>query len=139
MRKINQRNIRIRKQQTFLINAQSSFSKNASRFITLKVIFEKFFSNIFSQTFSLGFSVVTPVCRSSHSRCSIKKVLLEVSQNWQENTCARVSFLITLQAWDFIIKKRLYHRCFPVNFVKFRRTPFLQNTSGLLVLYLWNL
>ena len=24
----------------------------------------------------------------------------------------------------------LWHRCFPVNFVKFLRTPFLQNTSG---------
>ena len=29
-----------------------------------------------------------------------------------------------------LFKKRLWHRCFPVNFVKFLRTPFLQNTSG---------
>ena len=28
-----------------------------------------------------------------------KKVFLEISQNSQENTCARVSFLIKLQAW----------------------------------------
>ena len=27
-------------------------------------------------------------------------------------------------------KKRLWHRCFPANFSKFLRTPFLQNTSG---------
>ena len=27
-------------------------------------------------------------------RCSVKKVFLEISQNSQENTCARVSFLI---------------------------------------------
>ena len=27
-------------------------------------------------------------------------------------------------------KKRLRHRCFPVNFAKFLRTRFLQNTSG---------
>ena len=27
-------------------------------------------------------------------RCSVKKVLLEISQNSQENTCARDSFLI---------------------------------------------
>ena len=26
-------------------------------------------------------------------RCSVKKVLLEILQNSQENTCARVSFL----------------------------------------------
>ena len=32
------------------------------------------------------------------------------------------------------IKKRLWHRCFPVNFAKFLRTPFLQNTSGRLLL-----
>ena len=26
--------------------------------------------------------------------CSVKKVFIEISQNLQENTCARVSFLI---------------------------------------------
>ena len=31
-------------------------------------------------------------------RCSVKKVFLEISQNLQKNTCARVSFLIKLQA-----------------------------------------
>ena len=29
-----------------------------------------------------------------------------------------------------LLKKRLWYRCFPVNFGKFLRTPFLQNTSG---------
>ena len=29
--------------------------------------------------------------------CSVKKVFLEISQNAQENTCARVSFLVKLQ------------------------------------------
>ena len=29
-----------------------------------------------------------------------------------------------------LLKKRLRHRCFPVNFVRFLRTHFLQNTSG---------
>ena len=28
-----------------------------------------------------------------------------------------------------LLKKRLWHRCFPVNFLKFLRIPFLQNTS----------
>ena len=31
-------------------------------------------------------------------RCSVKKMFLEISQNSQENTCARPSFLIKLQA-----------------------------------------
>ena len=35
-------------------------------------------------------------------RCSVKKVFLEISQNLQENTCARVSFSIKLQASAFI-------------------------------------
>ena len=30
-------------------------------------------------------------------RCSVKKVFFEISQNSQENTCARASFLIKLQ------------------------------------------
>ena len=33
-----------------------------------------------------------------------------------------------------LLKKRLWHRSFPVTFVKFLRTPFLQNTSGRLLL-----
>ena len=52
-------------------------------------------------------------------RCSVKKLFLEISQNPQENTCARVS-----------LKKRLWHRCFLVNFAKFLRAPLLQNTSS---------
>ena len=33
-----------------------------------------------------------------------------------------------------LLKKRPWHRCFPVNFTKFPRIPFLQNTPGRLVL-----
>ena len=58
-------------------------------------------------------------------RCSVKKMSLEIWQNSQENTCARVSFSIKLQAEACnFIKKRLWHRCFPMNVAKFLRTPF---------------
>ena len=75
------------------------------------------------------YKVVSKRCgtnfRRSHQRCSMKKgVLKEISQNSQGNICSRVSFL----------KKRLWHRCLPMNFVKFLRTPFLQNTTGRLLL-----
>ena len=50
-----------------------------------------------------------------------KKGFLKISQNSLENACARASFLK---------KRRLWHKCFPVNFAKFLRIPFLQNTSG---------
>ena len=47
-------------------------------------------------------------------------------KNSQENTCAGVSFLIKLQVRPAILlKKRLWHGCFPVNFAKFLRKPLL--------------
>ena len=70
--------------------------------------------------FSFSRLLAEAVARS----CSVKKVVLEISQNSQENKCTRVPFLIPL------LKKRLWHRCSPVYFVKFLRTSFLQNTSG---------
>ena len=38
-----------------------------------------------------------------------------------------------------VLKNRLWHRCFLVNFAKFLRTPLLQITSGRLVLQVVNL
>ena len=47
-------------------------------------------------------------------KCSVKKVFLEILQNSQENTCARVSFLIKLQVsgCEFceISKNTFFHR-----------------------------
>ena len=56
-----------------------------------------------------------------------KKVLLKILKKSQENTCTRVSFLVKFQFKDCkFVKKRLQHRCFPVQYAKF----ILQNTSG---------
>ena len=64
-------------------------------------------------------------------------MFLEISQNSQENTCARVSLSLKVSTF---LKKRLWHRCFPVNFAKFLTTPFFQNTSGrLLLLRYWKI
>ena len=68
--------------------------------------------------------------RSSHQRCSMQKVFLEISQ---ESTCARVAFFNKVEAQRpaTFLKKRIWHRCFPVNFVKFLRTSFcIEHTSG---------
>ena len=63
--------------------------------------------------------------------CSVKKVFLKFSQNLQKNP---VPESILNKVADLrpatLFKKRLWHRCFPVNFAKFLRTPFLLNTSG---------
>ena len=50
-------------------------------------------------------------------RCSVKKVFLEILQNSQENICARVSFLIMLHVFLWILRN-------------FKNTFFLQNASS---------
>ena len=63
--------------------------------------------------------------RSSHQRCSMEKVLLEISQNSQENTCARVSFLIKLQALACnFIKKETLAQVFSCKFCKISKNIF---------------
>ena len=58
----------------------------------------------------------------------LKKGFLEISQ---ENTCARVSFSIKLQAESStLLKKRIWDRCFPVNFVKYLGTLFYRTPPG---------
>ena len=44
-------------------------------------------------------------------------VYLEISQNSQENTCVRDSFLIKLSLW---------RRCFPLNFAKLLACNFIE-------------
>ena len=63
--------------------------------------------------------------RSSHKRFSVKKGVLKSFEN--------SAILQLLEACNFI-KKRLWHRCFPVNFAIFLRTCFLQKTSRRLLL-----
>ena len=100
-------------------------------------MFFKFFSlGILSEMYKLYSSKKSTFCFSFtcdlfHTEavargCSVKKVFLEILQNSQESTCARVPFLIKLQARPAtLLKKRFWHRCFPVNFAKFLRKLFL--------------
>ena len=77
--------------------------------------------------------------RSSHRRCSLKKVIVRNFANFTGNTCARVFFnKVTGLTPATLFKKRHWHRCFPVNFSKFLRTPFLQKTSGELLLNIFS-
>ena len=48
----------------------------------------------------------------------MKKVFLKIWQNSQENPCVRV-----VSQPGTLLEKRLWHRCFPVNFVKILRAP----------------
>ena len=68
--------------------------------------------------------------RSSHQRCSIIKGIL---RNFTKFTGKHLCQSLRPAT---LLKKRLWHGCFPMNFVKFSRTPYLQNTSGRLLLYI---
>ena len=81
--------------------------------------------NFHFYTFQLG------CFRSTHHRCSVRKGVLWISQNSQENTFASVSFFGCLRPAT-LLKKRLWYRCFPVNFAKFLRIGRLLLTCLLL-------
>ena len=58
---------------------------------------------------------------------------LVIAVRREVTTCVRQITVTMSKVYNFI-KKRLQHRCFPVNFTKFSRTPFSQNTFGRLFL-----
>ena len=66
--------------------------------------------------------------RSIMNRCSIKKLFLKILQYSKSCKILQIFFNenVGLQSCNFF-KKRLQHRCFPVNIAKFLRTPVLKN------------
>ena len=61
-------------------------------------------------------------------RCSVKKsVFRNFAQITGKHLCQSLFFdKVPALRPATLLKKRLWHRCFPVNFVKFLRTPFLK-------------
>ena len=89
--------------------------------------------------FTYFFISVLSMVRSSHRRCSVRK---GVPRNFKKFTgkhlCQSLFFNKVLRNYAKFTKKHLcrkIHWCFPENFTKFLRTPFLQNNSGRLLLY----
>ena len=74
--------------------------------------------------------------RSSHHRCSVQKVGLRNFTKFTGKHLCQSLFLNKVAGLSpaTLFKKRLWHMCFPVNFVKFLKTLFLQNTSERLLL-----
>ena len=74
-------------------------------------------------------------------------MFLEISQNSQEHTHARVSFLIKLQAWGlslFFIKKQTLEHVFYCEFCEISKKTFLNRTplvagSGIHRIIFWYL
>ena len=64
------------------------------------------------------------------AQCSVKEVFLEISQNSEENTCARVSFLIKLQAWALqLYKRETLAQVFSFEFCEISKKTFFYRTA----------
>ena len=62
--------------------------------------------------------------------CSVKKIFLEISQNSQENPCARASFLIKLQAEACnFIKKETLTQVLSCEFCEISKNTFSYRTT----------
>ena len=75
--------------------------------------------------------------RSRHQRCSMKKgVLRNFTKFTGKHLCHSLIFskVACIRPATFLPGQRLWRKCFPVNFVKFLEIPFLQNTTGRLLL-----
>ena len=75
-------------------------------------------------------------CRSIRRRCSIKKGVLKNFAKFTEKHLYRNLFFngVACLRPATLLKKILRHRRFPVNFARFLRTPFSQNTSRRLLI-----
>ena len=104
-------------------------NKNISRLKTFKKIRTFSLIKIFLILILVWFLCINSPFRSSHRRCSVRKSILK---NFSEPTGIHVCH--SLHFNKVAGKLRLWHRCFPVNFVKFLRLLFLQNTSRQLLL-----
>ena len=81
-------------------------------------------TDFFFQSTSFFFKNDLKQFRNSQRKCSMKKMVLKISQNSQGNTSQTLFFkkVADLRSAT-LLKKRFWCWCFPVNFAKFLRTP----------------
>ena len=77
--------------------------------------------------------------RRNHQRCSVRKGVLGNFTTFTGKHLCQGLFFNKVAGLNpaTLLKKRPWYRCFPVNFAKILKTPFLQNTSGRLLLKLF--
>ena len=80
----------------------------------------------------LWFSFFRKTKRSSHLQVFYKIGVLKIFAKLTGKHLSRSLFFskVTGLTPAFLLKQRLQHRCFLVNFAKFLRTALLKNTSG---------
>ena len=65
-----------------------------------------------------------------HRRCSVKKVFLKCSLNWQKSTCARVSFYVMLRPSAKVFSSgycEIFKNIFSIKHLRMSASVFLQN------------
>ena len=88
-------------------------------------------SGVFCDFESLALFQNVLAYRSSHRRCSARKDVLRNSTKFTGKHLCQSLYLNNVAGWpETLLKQRLEHRCFPVNFAKVLRTPFSQNMPG---------
>ena len=90
------------------------------------------FSNAIASSAQIQDQTLTIIIksRSSHRRYSVRKGVLRTFAKFTEKHLCQGLFFSKVAGFKpaTLFKKRLWHRCFPVNFAKVLRTLSLQNT-----------
>ena len=99
------------------------------RFLLRKIIFFVKIIHIFFLKKNIFFQIVFLHLNNHNRRCSVRKGVLRNFEKFTgKHLCQSLFFSCNF------IKKEILARCFPANFAKFLRTPFLQNTFVRLLL-----
>ena len=91
---------------------------------------------IFAKSSILDVWVGSECTRISHRKCCVRKGALRNFVKFKGKHLCYCFFFNKVAALmpATLLKKRPWHRCFPVNFAKYLRTPVLQNTFMWLLL-----
>ena len=111
------------------------FSCRAQVFISSDIELRSMLSLEFWSSYFSEYLWLIAVPKSSHRRCSKEKLFLKILQYSQENTRIKKIIIIKLEALRPVtkLKRKLQHRCFSVNFMKFLKAPILKNSERLLL------
>ena len=107
----------------------SNFEFQSCNFVNSEFFHRNFSIPLFYVALNVGLYY-----QKRYQRCFVKKLFLKIPINSQEDTCVRVSFLVSCRRAT-LLKKKLWYMCFPANLLKFFRTPFCKEHLRWLLLY----
>ena len=84
-------------------------------------------NNAKNRSICMAYCKLKTILRSSHLRCSVRKdVLRNFAKFTGKYLCQSLFFnKVAGLRPATLLKKRLWHKCSPMNFAKFLRTPFI--------------